>query len=196
MRKTRGVHISIEGMDGVGKTTTCRLLAERLGYTFVDKTLRFLFDEEGGYEDYLRIRDRVNASSDRLFTSWFYGLGNIYLYTLFGGENIVTDRHLLSNFAWSGTEENTEVYELLLKKLGAPTLTVILYGSEEAIRARLVGRNAQDSDIGKERLAKEKYERMVYFCERYDLPYMLIDTSRLSPEEVVEQIMKRIEGRA
>ena len=35
-------HISIEGMDGVGKTTTCRLLAEKLGYEFVDKNLRFL----------------------------------------------------------------------------------------------------------------------------------------------------------
>ena len=28
-------HISIEGMDGVGKSTTCKLLAERLGYIFV-----------------------------------------------------------------------------------------------------------------------------------------------------------------
>ena len=72
-------HISIEGMDGVGKTTTCRLLAEKLGYEFVDKNLRFLFDENGDYRNYLLIRDKVNANSDRLFTSWFYGLGNIYL---------------------------------------------------------------------------------------------------------------------
>ena len=30
-------HIAIEGMDGVGKTTTCKLLAERLGYKFIEK---------------------------------------------------------------------------------------------------------------------------------------------------------------
>ena len=32
-------HISIEGMDGVGKSTTCRLVAERLGYIGVEKPL-------------------------------------------------------------------------------------------------------------------------------------------------------------
>ena len=104
-------------MDGVGKTTTCRLLAEKLGYKFIEKNLRFLFDENDGSDNYLRIRDKVNADPDRLFTSWFYGLGNIYLYSMFKDENVVTDRHFLSNYAWSGTEDNTEVYELLIKQI-------------------------------------------------------------------------------
>ena len=67
-------HIAIEGMDGVGKTTTCKLLAERLGYKFIEKNLRFLFDENNEFDNYFRIRDKVNANPDRLFTSWFYGL--------------------------------------------------------------------------------------------------------------------------
>lgn len=190
------VHISIEGMDGVGKTTTCRLLAERLGYKFVEKNLRFLFDENGEYDNYFRIRDKVNSDSDRLFTSWFYGLGNIYLYTMFKNENIITDRHFLSNYAWSGSEDNTEVYDLLVKKLGFPALTVILYANERALFARLRSRDENDSDLSKVQAAKEKYERMIFFCEKYGMPYMIIDTSELSPEEIVELIVKRIEGRA
>ena len=87
--QTKLAHIAIEGMDGVGKTTTCKLLAERLGYKFVEKNLRFLFDENDGFDNYFKIRDKVNASPDRLFTSWFYGLGNIYLYTMFKNENII-----------------------------------------------------------------------------------------------------------
>ena len=79
-------HIAIEGMDGVGKTTTCKLLAERLGYKFIEKNLRFLFDENDSFDNYFKIRDKVNANPDRLFTSWFYGLGNIYLYTMFKDE--------------------------------------------------------------------------------------------------------------
>ena len=190
------IHISIEGMDGVGKTTTCRLLAEKLGYKFIEKNLRFLFDENDGFDNYFRIRDKVNADPDRLFTSWFYGLGNIYLYSMFKDENVVTDRHFLSNYAWSGTEDNTEVYELLIKKLGFPALTVILYANENAIAKRLRTRDENDSDLCKVSRAKEKYEKMIYFCEKYEMPYMLIDTSDLTPDQVVELIMKRIEGRA
>ena len=188
-------HISIEGMDGVGKTTTCKLLAEKLGYKFIDKNLRFLFDEDGKYDNYIKIRDKVNADSDRLFTSWFYGLGNIYLHTLFENESIITDRYFLSNYAWSGTEDNTEVYDLLVKKLGFPDLTVILYANEQAIFNRLRHRDENDSDLDKVKKAKEKYEKMIYFTEKYKMPYMVIDTSNLMPEEVVELILKRIEGR-
>lgn len=188
-------HIAIEGMDGVGKTTTGKLLAQKLGYEFVDKNLRFLFDEGDSYENYFHIRDKVNASPDRLFTSWFYGLGNIYLHTVFSDKNIVTDRYLLSNYAWSGTEDNIEVYDLLVKKLGFPDLTVILYADDTAIANRILGRDIEDTDIEKVKLAKEKYEKMICFCEHYKMPYMVIDSSVLSPNEVVELILKRIEGR-
>ena len=189
-------HIAIEGMDGVGKTTTCKLLAERLGYKFIEKNLRFLFDENDEFDNYFRIRDKVNANPDRLFTSWFYGLGNIYLYTMFKDENIITDRHFLSNYAWSGTDDNTEVYDLLVKKLGFPDLTVILYADETAIFNRLRSRDENDSDLDKVKKAKEKYEKMVFFCEKYKMPYMVVDTSNLTPAQTVELIMKRIEGRA
>ena len=188
-------HIAIEGMDGVGKTTASKLLAKRLGYKFIDKNLRELFDDGDSYDNYIRIRDKVNASPDRLFTAWFYALGNIYLHTAHEKENIVTDRYFLSNYAWSGTKNNDEVYDLLVIKLGFPDLTVILYADEHAILSRLRHRDELDSDIKKVALAKEKYEKMIYFCEKYKMPYMVIDTSDLSPDEVVEIIMKRIEGR-
>lgn len=190
------IHIAIEGMDGVGKTTTCKLLAERLGYKFIEKNLHFLFDENDEFDNYFRIRDKVNANSDRLFTSWFYGLGNIYLYTMFKDDNIVTDRHFLSNYAWSGTDDNIEVYDLLVDKLGFPDLTVILYADETAIRNRLRGRDEHDSDLEKVKNSQEKYEKMVFFCEKYQMPYLVVDTSNLTPQQTVDIIIKHIEGRA
>lgn len=189
------IHIAIEGMDGVGKTTTSKILAKKLGYKYVEKNLHELFDQDGGFDNYFRIRDKVNQSSDRLFTSWFYGLGNIYLHTVYENQNIVTDRYFLSNYAWSGTKNNTEVYDLLVKKLGFPDLTVILYANESAIFNRLRHRDEYDSDLKKVQQSKEKYEKMIYFCEHYKMPYMVIDTSDLSPDEVVQVILKRIEGR-
>ena len=74
-------HISIEGMDGVGKSTTCKLLAEKLGYEFVEKPLHYLLDDsDDEIKQYQKVAKRVNSNSNRTFTAWYYGLNNIYLY--------------------------------------------------------------------------------------------------------------------
>ena len=186
-------HISIEGMDGVGKSTTCNLLAQKLGYKFVEKPLHYLFDNnEATFDEYIRIRDQVNANPNRVFTSWFYGLGSIYMYELFKNENIVTDRHFASNYAWSGSDDNNEVYDLLIQKLGTPKLTVILYSPSEIIVNRLISRNKEDSDIKKAKKSEMIYQRMIEFCKNKKLPYIVIDTSNLTPDEVVDTILKEL----
>lgn len=181
-------------MDGVGKSTTCQLLAKRLGYKFVEKPLHYLFDKNPNeFDEYLRIRDQVNANPNRVFTSWFYGLGSIYMYEQFKDENIVTDRHLASNYAWSGSDTNKEVYDLLVKKLGSPRLTVIIYSPSDVILGRLKRRDKTDSDIAKASKSEEIYKRMIEFCKTYEFPYLVIDTSKSTPEEVVEEIVKELD---
>lgn len=187
------IHISIEGMDGVGKSTTCKLLAERLGYKFVEKPLHYLFDEnETDFSEYIKIRDKVNANPNRIFTSWFYGFGSIYMYEKFKNENIVTDRHFASNYAWSGTENNGEVYDLLIQKLGVPKLTVILYSPSEVIVERLKSRDKNDSDIAKATNSEKIYSKMIEFCKMKGLPFIVIDTSTLTPHEVVDKILQEL----
>ena len=190
-------HISIEGMDGVGKSTTCKLLSERLGYKFVEKPLHYLFDEsEEKFDEYIRIRDQVTANPNRIFTSWFYGLGSIYMYEMFKDENIVTDRHFASNYAWSGADNNGEIYDLLIKKLGKPRLTVILYSPSETIVNRLISRDKNDSDIIKAKKSETIYKRMIDFCDKKKLPYSVIDTSNLKPDEVVDRIVEELDKNA
>lgn len=187
-------HISIEGVDGVGKSTTCKLLAERLGYIFVEKPLHFLLDDcDEEFEQYKKVAKRVNANSNRNFTAWYYGLNNIYLYDKFKNQNIVTDRHIVSNYCWSGTDYNDDIYNLILTKIGKPKLTVILYATPEIILIRLKKRNINDPDIAKVPKSEKAYERMIYFCEKKKLEYIVIDTSNITPEETVNLIIKRIE---
>ena len=186
-------HISIEGMDGVGKSTTCKLLAERLGYIFVEKPLHYLLDDNDEIIQYQKVAKRVNANSNRNFTAWYYGLNNIYLYEKFKDQNIVTDRHIVSNYCWSGTDYNKDIYNLVLKKIGKPKLTVILYAKPESILESLKKRNINDSDIIKVSKSEKAYERMIYFCETKKLEYIVIDTTNKTPEETVDLILKRIE---
>ena len=184
------IHISIEGMDGVGKSTTCTLLADRLGYKLIEKPLHYLLDNN--IEEYRKLAKKVNANSNRDFTSMFYGLGSIYMYDQFKDENIVTDRHLASNYAWSGTKDNSDVYDLLVKKLGAPKLTDILYSPSDVIVERLKNRNKTDKDIERAKQSEEIYKRMIEFCKKYNFNYVLIDSSKLNAEEVTNKILELV----
>ena len=187
------IHISIEGMDGVGKSTTCQKLAEALNYKFVEKPLHYLLDDsEEDITQYQKVAKRVNSNPNRNFTAWYYGLNNIYLYELFKDQKIVTDRHIVSNYCWSGTDYNQDIYKLILKKIGKPKLTVILYATPETIYNRLKKRDVNDSDLVKVNKSEKAYERMIYFCETYKLEYMVIDTSNKNVDEVVNLILERI----
>lgn len=186
------VHISIEGMDGVGKTTTCKLLAEKLNFQFIEKPLHYLFDGEDSIENYQRIARDVNNNPNRDFTSMFYGVGSIYMYEKFQNSNIVTDRHLASNYAWSGVETNQDVFDILVKKLGSPKLTVILYAPSDVIINRLRARDKNDKDIERVKNSEKIYGKMKDFCEKYHFPYLVIDTSNLNVEQVVDKILENI----
>lgn len=187
-------HISIEGMDGVGKTTLSNRIAEKLGYKFVEKPLHYLFDkDERTFSEYLFIRDKVNADSDRLFTSWFYALGTIYMYSHFDG-GIVTDRHILSNWAWSGTDESKDVLKFLLSKIGSPYKTIILYSTPEAIRKRMMGRDSKDPDLKKIGKSDAIYKKMIEFALAHDMDAMVLNSSDLDADETFRTAMEYLES--
>jgi len=188
------MHIAIEGIDGVGKSSVSKKIAEILGFIYVEKPLHYLFDEGDGLKNYIRIRDFVNKQSDRVFTSWFYGLGNIYTLMRFKGENIITDRHLLSNYSWSGTSESEPVFDLLVQKIGCPDITFILYASPETVLKRISSRDENDNDKSKVQYIPELYNKMELFCIKHKMLYEIIQTDNLSFEEEVALIVRRIEA--
>jgi thymidylate kinase len=191
------MHISIEGFDGVGKTTAARLLAESLGFELVEKPLKYLFDIDGRDANYLRIRDYVNEVSpnNRPFSACFYGLGNIYLYEKFKGKNIITDRHLLSNYAWSGSEESEAIFDAIFKTIGAPEFTFIVYGDAETIHKRLITRDVQDSDLKKINKTEEIYKKMVMFADAHKMPYLMINTQDKKPDGIVGIMLAELKKR-
>lgn len=188
------MHIAIEGFDGVGKSTAAKKLAEKLGFLLVEKPLHFLFDEEGDKE-YIRIRNEVNQSNNKQFTGWFYGLGNIYLYEKFGGQNIITDRHILSNYCWSGTPETDYIFDAIFKTTGSPDFTFLIYADPEVIEKRMRKRNPNDSDLRKVQYIKTAYEKMRSVIERYEMPGIVIDTTNLDEETGVELMMSELKKR-
>ncbi len=186
------MHLAIEGVDGVGKTTVCKILAEKLSFKFIEKPLHYLFDSENEFKNYIRIRDYVNLQDDKIFTSWFYGLGNIYLYHKFGTKNIITDRHLVSNYYWSGDENSQAVFDCLIDLIGKPDYTFLLYAKEDVIRKRIINRDVKDPDINKAPLVPEAYKKMENFLINNNMKYKLIDSTELNANEVVDIILNTL----
>lgn len=186
-------HIAVEGMDGFGKATVCSLLAQRLGYEYAEKSLRFLLDGGEGCENYHRIVDTVNKVNNKLVRAWFHALSNIYVRTLYDG-GIVTDRYILTNYAFNGTDAIEDVFDLLIKKLGMPDLTVILYATENFMYKHIAANAAGESDESikdKVKWWQYKYEKMIYLCEKHGARYMVINMDGISPDEAVEKIVRR-----
>lgn len=187
------MHIAIEGMDGVGKTTAAENLAERLNFEIVRKPLAFMLDEEGDMTNYLRIRDYINEQVENdVLRAWFYGLGNIFLYHRFKNKNIITERHFASNYHWCGSDETESVFQCMVDSIGKPDFTFLLYASSEEGTKRLMSRNADDSDIWKAKLYPAAREKMESFLRRYEMDYVAIDTTNLKAEEVAEKMMESL----
>lgn len=184
------IHISIEGFDGVGKTTTCQKLSQRLNFLFIEKPLKEFFESESAY---LKLRDQVNSWPERNFTATFYGMGSIYMYHKYADKKIITDRHLCSNYAWSGTEDNTDIYELLLSKLGKPAITAVLYAEKETIKSRLQTRNTSDSDLIKIDKSEYIYNKMRLFCTNNQLNTVWIHTDNRTPDDIANIIIQHLE---
>lgn len=187
------MHIAIEGMDGVGKTATGRRLADKLHFKFVEKPLHYIFDSEGRFANYIRIRDYINQQvDDDVLRAWFYGLGNIYLYRKFEGENIITDRHLLSNYFWCGGKRTEPIYRCMIGLIGKPDYTFLLWATQKAGAERLRKRDPEDPDIRKTALYKGSKVKMEGFLIRYSMKYKAIDTTHLGVDDVVKVMIESL----
>ncbi len=190
MRRKVTMHIAIEGMDGVGKTTAARNLAKRLNFKIIEKPLHYMFDEESDFTNYVRIRDYINRQVENdVLRAWFYGLGNIFLYHRFKDENIITDRHLVSNYYWCGSNETENIFKCMVELIGKPDFTFLLWTSVEEATKRIKTRNPNDPDLKKAQLYPTAKKKMESFLQRYEMDYVVIDTTALTAKEVVIKML-------
>ena len=182
--------IAIEGMDGVGKSTIAKKVANDYNMVYLEKPLSELFNSDNvdGMEALLSICDKIYDFDDERIKAWFFGLGNIYSYLKYNDQDIVTDRHFVSNYFWNGSERSNKIFENMMDIVGVPDITIILYASVETRLQRLYERDPNDYDLRDPEKHVLGYDKMITFLEKYNMPYYIIDTENKDIESVYEEI--------
>lgn len=185
--------LAIEGVDGVGKSTTAKAMAKILECDYVEKPFQLLLDGACELEAYYPISGNVNKCSANV-RAWFYGTGMLCLSERYRDKSIVVDRYFLSNFAWNGTPDNMNIFDVLYRQIRIPDLTVVLEASDDTIYKRLSCRNKNDPDFANIGRNKLRFENMRRCLSRYDIPHIIIPTDTLTTDQVCDQICEKIKG--
>ena len=99
-------------MDGAGKTTIAKMLAEKLGYKYINKPFKFIYEGLNLSEKQIKnLEWRLYEIEDEAILTMFYGIGLLYA-TRCSDENIIYDRHFVSNYYWHGNEETQKLHEV------------------------------------------------------------------------------------
>ena len=187
------MRIAIEGMDGTGNTTVAKYIAEELNYKYITKPFTFLFENFGFNEKQIKdIEWSLYKTYDEALISLFYGMGLLYGTRVLKDENIIYDRHFVSNYYWHGNEETDELHDKFIELCGKPDLTILLKASTKIRMERIARRDEKDGDLDNSAMYDDGYNKMINFLDDKDFNYVIIDTENKTIEKVIEECLKKI----
>ena len=204
-KKYSGFFISIEGGDGVGKTTAIKTLEEKLNKNNIKY---YLTREPGGSKISESIRniilDKNNTEEDSKTEALLYAasrrqhLVEIVLPRLEKGELVITDRYIDSSLAYQGYARGIGIKKVLLINTFAidsyfPDLTFFLDLSPEEGLKRISQNKREEDRLDKE---KDSFHQKVYegykkVIKKYKKRFVLVDASK-SPDEIAEFMLDKI----
>lgn len=186
--------IAIEGMDGVGKSSIAKRIADTFNYVYLDKPLKELLENKtvAGVELLDDISKKIYNFDTEIIKAWFFGLGNIYSFLKYKDENLVIDRHFASNYFWNGTEETNSIFRNMIDLIGVPDLTIVLYASVKTRIERIYLRNHKDYDLKDTEKHIDGYDKMLKFLNDFDIPYVFVNTENKTEEDVYMEVMNVI----
>lgn len=190
--------ITIDGLDGAGKSTLAKKLSEKLGYEYIDKPIYELFNVKGDdnylYKEIYHIQDLIyNKTDSNTLKSYFTGLSLLYIKECMSDKNLIIDRGLLSAYAFNGDTNSKPIFETLIN-LGVffDASIIVTVSNEERIK-RIKKRNENDPDLELDKIRNLRYDSMTQFIlEHPELPCYIIKTDNMSQEEVLNEALKYI----
>ena len=124
--------------------------------------------------------------------AWVIGLGNIYSCRNFKNQNLILDRHLVSNYFWNGTKESKIIFKTIIDIIGKPDMTILLFANPETRVKRMKLRNPNDNDIMDPEKMVLGYDKMKVFLDEFKISYIPINTENENENKVYEKVYKLV----
>lgn len=185
MKTQRFKFIAIEGIDGVGKTTCAKLLANKMN-AYYYKTPSEIFE---------KIRAEIEAIKDTRLRFIFYFTAVVYasreINNLLQFQSVICDRYIYSTVAYHkalGVDMSYINFSQL--PIILPDFCFYLYAEENICEMRMLNRGIHSSSDAM--IEKNKTLQRRIHNEFLKLLVIQIDTSRLNPNGVCEKIFHQI----
>jgi thymidylate kinase len=178
--------VAFEGMDGCGKSSVAKKFASDNNLTLIERPNRDAFGMTA--DEFRKLCDKFIEYDNPNVLAMFFGFGNVLQTTY--GDNLVLDRHILSNYYWNGSEKNNCLYEAMVKLCPSDLVNIILYASPSVRKERIKGRNPNDPDLKVDKAFGFGYDKMIGFAELADMKYLIVDTSNNSLEYVQHYVQE------
>ena len=181
--------LAIDGMDGVGKSSVAKLLGKELNYPVYEQKLV----ENIGIDSvsYKNLVTHIRKSKNKSISPIFYTLKSLLDNE---DENSIAVRSIVSMFYFEHDNVSSQFINNILSLGTVPDLIIILYAPVEERIKRIKKRNENDPDLFSKTALCEGYEIMLDFVKEYNLPYLGIDTTNLSLDQVAVLTKMLVEG--
>lgn len=187
MKIKKPVFVVIEGIDGVGKTTCAKSIADKMN-AFLYKTPSGIFE---------KTRKEIEKLKDNQVRLAFYLASVIYasnkINKLVPHQVVICDRYIYSTIAYHKAL-GVDLSYINFKKLPIlfPDFCFYLYATEKERRQRMAHREQSIASASDAALEENEILQQKIHQEFIKLPIIPVNTSKLSVDEVCEKIICKI----
>lgn len=190
--------ISVEGIDGAGKTVISKMLSKKYNYAYTgQKELAEYFNiNEQTYLDYCG-EYKKKAKYDKLKIFMLYALSCFLVSS--SDENIICDRHLPTVYFWYGDHECLEIADMIYRITKKPDVTFVIEVSKENALRRtkekyqtgILSEKAYIEEKMKVENAENFVPKVVEYLDYFNMNYFVVDGNK-SINEVFNEICEHI----